>query len=441
MYTTKRTLKDSLTSFLYPLKSIARCIREGIMTNKTWGGRFKKSLDSRVNQFNASLAFDHVLFDQDINGSQVHVKQLAKQQILTEAESQAIFSALEEIRSEIKQGQYSFNERDEEDIHMFIEQLLTQKLGELGKKLHTGRSRNDQVALDLRLYTRDKGYLINELLTGLIDCLDDLTSKHQQDLMPGYTHLQQAQPVTLGTYFNAYQSMFSRDKSRLEDWFKRMNYSPLGAGALAGSTLPLDREWVAESLGFTGIISNTLDAVSDRDFVIELCSVAAMIMMHLSRLCEDLILWSTQEFDFITLDDAFATGSSLMPNKKNPDVPELIRGKSGRVYGHLMAILTVMKGLPLAYNKDMQEDKEGLFDTINTIIGCLQIITPFLQSLTFNTPLMRAKAQSGYLDATAILESLVMKGIPFRDAHHQVGLWIAEAIEKQCSLTELLKGG
>ncbi|HAU2100641.1 TPA: argininosuccinate lyase, partial [Legionella pneumophila] len=285
------------------------------------------------------------------------------------------------------------------------------------------------------------GYLINALLTGLIDCLDDLTSKHQQDLMPGYTHLQQAQPVTLGTYFNAYQSMFSRDKSRLEDWFKRMNYSPLGAGALAGSTLPLDREWVAESLGFTGIISNTLDAVSDRDFVIELCSVAAMIMMHLSRLCEDLILWSTQEFDFITLDDAFATGSSLMPNKKNPDVPELIRGKSGRVYGHLMAILTVMKGLPLAYNKDMQEDKEGLFDTINTIIGCLQIITPFLQSLTFNTPLMRAKAQSGYLDATAILESLVMKGIPFRDAHHQVGLWIAEAIEKQCSLTELLKGG
>lgn len=409
------------------------------MTNKTWGGRFKKPLDNRVNQFNSSLSFDHVLFEYDITGSQIHVKQLAKQKIITEDESQAIFAALEEIRYEIQQGHCSFNESDEEDIHMFIEQLLIQKLGDLGKKLHTGRSRNDQVALDLRLYARDKGYLIKELLTKLIHCLDDLASKHQQDLMPGYTHLQQAQPITLGSYFNAYQSMFARDKSRLDDWFKRMNYSPLGAGALAGSILPLDREWVANALGFTGAIPNTLDAVSDRDFVIELCSVAAMIMMHLSRLCEDFILWSTQEFNFVTLDDAFATGSSLMPNKKNPDIPELIRGKTGRVYGHLMAIFTVMKALPLAYNKDMQEDKEGLFDTINTIVACLQIITPFLQSLTFNTQLMRVRAQTGYLDATAILESLVMNGMPFRDAHHQVGLWIAEAMEKQCSLTELLK--
>lgn len=409
------------------------------MTNKTWGGRFKKTLDNRVNQFNSSLSFDHVLFEYDITGSQIHVKQLAKQKIITEDESQAIFAALEEIRYEIQQGHCSFNESDEEDIHMFIEQLLIQKLGDLGKKLHTGRSRNDQVALDLRLYARDKGYLIKELLTKLIHCLDDLASKHQQDLMPGYTHLQQAQPITLGSYFNAYQSMFARDKSRLDDWFKRMNYSPLGAGALAGSILPLDREWVANALGFTGAIPNTLDAVSDRDFVIELCSVAAMIMMHLSRLCEDFILWSTQEFNFVTLDDAFATGSSLMPNKKNPDIPELIRGKTGRVYGHLMAIFTVMKALPLAYNKDMQEDKEGLFDTINTIVACLQIITPFLQSLTFNTQLMRVRAQTGYLDATAILESLVMNGMPFRDAHHQVGLWIAEAMEKQCSLTELLK--
>lgn len=409
------------------------------MTNKTWGGRFKKPLDNRVNQFNSSLSFDHVLFEYDITGSQIHVKQLAKQKIITEDESQAIFAALEEIRYEIQQGHCSFNESDEEDIHMFIEQLLIQKLGDLGKKLHTGRSRNDQVALDLRLYARDKGYLIKELLTKLIHCLDDLASKHQQDLMPGYTHLQQAQPITLGSYFNAYQSMFARDKSRLDDWFKRMNYSPLGAGALAGSILPLDREWVSNALGFTGAIPNTLDAVSDRDFVIELCSVAAMIMMHLSRLCEDFILWSTQEFNFVTLDDAFATGSSLMPNKKNPDIPELIRGKTGRVYGHLMAIFTVMKALPLAYNKDMQEDKEGLFDTINTIVACLQIITPFLQSLTFNTQLMRVRAQTGYLDATAILESLVMNGMPFRDAHHQVGLWIAEAMEKQCSLTELLK--
>ncbi|KGP63066.1 argininosuccinate lyase [Legionella norrlandica] len=410
------------------------------MINKTWGGRFKKPLDGRVNQFNASLSFDHVLFEQDINGSQAHVKQLVKQKIITEEEGQAIFVALDEIQNEIKQGQHSFNDSKEEDIHMFIEQLLTQKLGDLGKKLHTGRSRNDQVALDLRLFTRDKGNLINELLIELIHCLNELASKHQDDLMPGYTHLQQAQPITLGAYFNAYQSMFSRDKSRMEDWFQRMNYSPLGAGALAGSSLPLDRQWVAHWLGFAGIIPNTLDAVSDRDFVVELCSIAAMTMMHLSRLCEDLILWSTQEFNFITLDDAFATGSSLMPNKKNPDVLELIRGKTGRVYGHLMAILTVMKGLPLTYNKDMQEDKEGLFDTINTVVVCLQIITPFLQSLVFNTELMRAKAQSGYLDATAILESLVMKGMPFRDAHHQVGLWIIEAMENQCSLTELLKG-
>ncbi|KTD65157.1 argininosuccinate lyase [Legionella shakespearei] len=410
------------------------------MTNKTWGGRFKKALDSQVNQFNSSLSFDYVLFEQDIKGSQAHVQQLAKQHIITEDEGQTIYLALEEIRNEIKANQYDFKVNQEEDIHMFIEQLLIQKLGDLGKKLHTGRSRNDQVALDLRLYTLDKAHWINELLIKLIGCLDELTNNHQDDLMPGYTHLQQAQPITLGNYFNAYQSMFERDKNRLEDWFKRSNYSPLGAGALAGSKLPLDRKWVAKTLGFTGIIPNTLDAVSDRDFVIEFCSVCAMTMMHLSRLCEDLILWSTQEFNFLTLDDAFATGSSLMPNKKNPDVPELIRGKTGRVYGHLMSILTVMKGLPLAYNKDMQEDKEGLFDTVNTVVACLQIITPFLQSLTFNTELMKIKAQSGYLDATAMLESLVIKGMSFRDAHHQVGLWILEAMEKQCSLTDLLKG-
>ncbi len=363
---------------------------------------------------------------------------LARQGLLSQDEAQSINKALAEIELEITQGQHALDENCE-DIHMFVEHLLIQKIGDIGKKLHTGRSRNDQVALDLRLYTREAGAQISSLLQTLKDVLQDLTKQHANIKMPGYTHLQQAQPIYLGQYFTAFDAMFSRDLSRLQDWHERMNFSPLGAGALAGSNLPLDRNWVAATLGFNGVISNTLDAVSDRDFIIEFCSIAALIMMHLSRLAEDLILWATQEFNFITLDDAFATGSSLMPNKKNPDVLELIRGKSGRVFGHLTGILTVMKALPLAYNKDMQEDKESLFDTVNTLTACLQIISPFLQSLTFNTELMHRKATSGYLDATAILESLVLQGMPFRDAHHQVGLWVSEAVEKNCSLSELLK--
>ena len=408
------------------------------MKNKTWGGRFKKPLDPRVAQFNASLAFDHVLFVQDILGSQAHVMMLGRQEIIPQNEAHAIHQALEDIKQEIIDGTHTFDE-SHEDIHMFIEHLLIQKLGDVGKKLHTGRSRNDQVALDLRLYARDAGQSINEHLTYLIDCISELRTQHSTNWMPGYTHLQQAQPIQLSAFFGAYQSMFERDKSRLNDWLLRMNYSPLGAGALAGSHLPLDRAWVAKTLGFAGVIENTLDAVSDRDFVIELCSAASIIMMHCSRLAEDLIIWATQEFGFMTLDDAFATGSSLMPNKKNPDVLELIRGKSGRVFGHLMAMLTMMKGLPLAYNKDMQEDKEALFDTIKTVISCLSILTPFLQIVRFNTSLMQEKVCSGYLDATAILESLVMQGIPFRHAHHQVGEWVASAMEKGCSLSELIK--
>ncbi len=306
------------------------------------------------------------------------------------------------------------------------------------KKLHTGRSRNDQVALDLRLYSRNAGVQINSLLQNLNQTLEELARLHADDKIPGYTHLQQAQPIYLGQFFAAYLAMFQRDLERLHDWQTRMNRSPLGAGALAGSALPLDRMWVAETLGFNGVIENTLDAVSDRDFIIEFCAAASIIMMHLSRLAEDLILWATQEFGFITLDDSFATGSSLMPNKKNPDVLELIRGKSGRVFGHLMGILTVMKGLPLAYNKDMQEDKECLFDTVNTLAVCLEIITPFLESVQFNTKLMEQKANSGYLNATAILESLVLQGVPFRDAHHQVGLWVQAAIDKNCSLEEII---
>ncbi|KTD52935.1 argininosuccinate lyase [Legionella quateirensis] len=406
------------------------------MSNKTWGGRFKKSLDPLAKAFNASLAFDHVLYSYDILGSQTHAKMLARQGIIQSEEAQAICAALEEIKGELDKGEHVLQD-EYEDIHMFIEHLLIEKIGETGKKLHTGRSRNDQVALDLRLYTRDAASKIIGLLHSVRDVLQKLAMKHADDRMPGYTHLQQAQPIYLGWVFDAYLSMLVRDISRFEDMRNRMNFSPLGAGALAGSNLPLDRNWVAQTLGFSGIINNTLDAVSDRDFIMEFCSAASILMVHLSRLAEDLILWATQEFGFITLDDAFATGSSLMPNKKNPDILELIRGKSGRVFGHLLGIVTVLKGLPLAYNKDLQEDKEGLFDTVNTLVSCLTILPPFLESLDFNTELMEKKANSGFLNATAVLEALIMQGIPFRDAHHQVGQMVAAALENQCSLEEL----
>ncbi len=409
------------------------------MSHKTWGGRFKKSLDPLAKEFNASLAFDHVLYAHDILGSQTHARMLARQGIISIDESEVIVAALEEIKHELEQGQHELDSNFE-DIHMFIEHLLTEKTGETGKKLHTGRSRNDQVALDLRLYTREAATNIISLLHGVRDVLQQLAIKHAADPMPGYTHLQQAQPIFLGWVFEAYQSMLVRDIGRFEDMRHRMNFSPLGAGALAGSSLPLDRSWVAQTLGFNGIVNNTLDAVSDRDFIIEFCSAASILMVHLSRLAEDLILWATQEFSFLTLDDAFATGSSLMPNKKNPDILELIRGKSGRVFGHLFGILTVLKGLPLAYNKDMQEDKEGLFDTVKTLTSCLGILPPFLVSLEFNTELMALKANSGFLNATAALEALIIEGVPFRDAHHQVGLLVAEAMEKGCLLNDLNAG-
>lgn len=403
------------------------------MNNKPWGGRFTKALDPKVAKFNASLSFDHLLFEYDILGSKAHAKMLARQKIITTDEANQICSALDEIKNELGHNLHAYD-ASFEDIHMLVEHLLIKKIGDVGKKLHTGRSRNDQVALDLRLYAKDCYVTLKNILINFINSLELLAKKHIATSMPGYTHLQQAQPITLGLYFDAYYAMFNRDLDRLDDWYKRMNYSPLGAGALAGSSLPLDRDFVANELDFFDVIKNTLDAVSDRDFVIELQSVAAILMMHLSRFCEDLILWSTQEFNYIKLDDAFSTGSSLMPNKKNPDVLELIRGKSGRVFGHLMAILTVMKGLPLAYNKDMQEDKEGLFDTVNTLSTCLTIITPFLESLEFNNELMKQKAEDSFLNATKILEMLILKGVPFRDAHHQVGQWVQIAIENNRSL-------
>jgi len=407
------------------------------MNNKAWGGRFKKPLDSRVAKFNASIFFDHVMYEYDIRGSKAHAKMLSKQGLISPREAEDICNALTEIQDEIRQGLHPLDS-DAEDIHMFIERLLIEKIGDTGKKLHTGRSRNDQVALDLRLYARDAGALVKDLLQKLNKVLENLAHKYKGTLMPGYTHLQQAQPIELAKYFGAYLSMFRRDLDRLKDWNKRMNLCPLGAGALAGSTLPLDRKFVANELDFEGVIENTIDAVSDRDYIIEFCNIASIIMMHLSRLSEDLILWATQEFNFITLDDAFSTGSSLMPNKKNPDVLELIRGKSGRVFGHLMGILATMKALPLAYNKDMQEDKEGFFDTVMTLVSCLEVISPFLESIQFNTNGMNKAAKSGYLDATNVLESLVLKGMPFRDAHHQVGLWVAEAIEKGIPLHDVM---
>lgn len=407
------------------------------MKNKTWGGRFSKGLDPRVNAFNASLSFDYVLYDVDIKGSIAHAKMLAKQGLITGDEAEVMIKALQDIRGDIKAGKLPPD--DSEDIHMFIEKHLTERTGDIGKKLHTGRSRNDQVALDLRLYAKDAAASIQILLEELIATLKALSLKHQDDMMPGYTHLQQAQPVSLGVYFGAYENMFARDLSRLEDWLKRMNYSPLGAGALAGSRLPLDRSYTAELLGFEGYIDNSLDSVSDRDYIIEFCSFAAMVMMHLSRMAEDLIIWASQEFNFLSLDDAFATGSSLMPNKKNPDVPELMRGKSGRVFGHLMGILTVMKALPLAYNKDMQEDKEGFFDTIHTVDQCLGLMSPFLQSITFHTDIMQKAADSGFLGATAALEDLTAGGMAFRDAHHTVGQWVKQAIEQGRKFHEVVK--
>lgn len=407
------------------------------MTNKTWGGRFKKPLDPRVAKFNSSISFDHTLYHYDILGSKAHANMLAQQGLISKNEADTLVKALIEIEKEIDSGVHIFDETYE-DIHMFVEQILIDKIGDVGKKLHTGRSRNDQVALDMRLYARESSIKIEALLKNLCDVFENLSNKHSDDIMPGYTHLQQAQPITLGKYFEAYLHMFQRDISRLQDCKKRMNFSPLGAGALAGSKLPLDREFVAKELGFDGVIENTIDAVSDRDFIVELQNTISIIMMHLSRICEDLIVWATQEFNFINLDDAFATGSSLMPNKKNPDVLELIRGKSGRVFGNLIAFLTTMKGLPLSYNKDMQEDKESLFDSVDTVINCLSIIAPFMTSITFNTDKMLKVVREGYLDATEILEDLVLKGIPFREAHHKVGQYVAEAIEKKCAIKDIL---
>lgn len=403
------------------------------MKHKTWGGRFKKPLDPRVLKFHASLPFDWRLYEADIAGSIAHTKMLEKQGFLTNVESLKITTALAEIKKAIDDDALEW--KDEcEDIHMMIEDRLIEKIGDTGKKLHTGRSRNDQVALDLRLFLKASCKEIHGLMKELLNTLNHLSQEHHDTWMPGYTHLQHAQPIRFGTYWNAYFEMLERDIERLQQSYERLNHSPLGAGALAGSSLYLDRYFVAMQLGFDGIVHNTLDAVSSRDFILEFMNIASLIMMNLSRLSEDLILWSSQEFGFVLLDDAFATGSSLMPNKKNPDVLELIRGKTGRVYGNMMAMFTVMKGLPLSYNKDMQEDKESLFDTVDTLIACLSILPPFLSSLQFNTEKMKAAASHSHLRATHLVEVLVKSGVSFRDAHHQVGAWISESLEHDVDL-------
>jgi len=402
-------------------------------TAKLWSGRFTEATNELVEEFTASIPYDWRLYPYDIAGSMVHAAMLGKQGIITKAESRRITRGLEAILKEIVSGTFEFAV-ELEDIHMNIESRLIEKIGPVGGKLHTARSRNDQVALDIRMYLRDEISEIHELLTLLQRVIIDLAGKHRDVVLPGYTHLQRAQPVLLGHHLLAYYEMFERDRGRLEDCFRRVNVMPLGAGALAGTVLPIDRKFVAKQLGFSGVCENSMDAVSDRDFAIEFVSACAQIMMHLSRLSEELVVWSSSEFGFITISDGFTTGSSIMPQKKNPDVAELARGKTGRVYGSLVALLTIMKGLPLAYNRDMQEDKEPLFDTADTVTLSLSVYTEMLKGITIHRETMRRAAEDGFITATDLADYLVRKGMPFRQAHEVVGRAVLRAIELQCGL-------
>lgn len=403
---------------------------------KLWGGRFTKETNQLVHNFNASLSFDQKFYKQDIDGSIAHVNMLAKQGIVTNEERFAILNGLESIKSDIENGTLEISP-EYEDIHSFVEATLIERIGDTGKKLHTGRSRNDQVALDMKLYIRDEIGETDALLKELLAVILRIMKENVETYMPGFTHLQKAQPVTVAHHFGAYFEMFRRDRSRLHDIRERMNYCPLGAGALAGTTYPLDREFTAELLNFKGATSNSMDSVSDRDYIIELLSALSTIMMHLSRFSEEIIVWNTNEYRFIELDDAYSTGSSIMPQKKNPDIAELVRGKTGRVYGALMSILTTMKGLPLAYNKDMQEDKELTFDAIDTAKGCIALFTGMIDTMTFNKPVMEASAKNGFTNATDAADYLVNHGIPFRDAHGIIGRLVLMCIDKGISLDEL----
>ena len=401
-----------------------------------WGGRFTKETDKLVYNFNASISFDQKFYKQDIEGSIAHVKMLGKQGILTDQESGDIVRALQEIRQDVEDGKLQITD-EYEDIHSFVEANLIDRLGDTGKKLHTGRSRNDQVALDMRLYTREEVKETDALLKELLKELLKIMEENTGTIMPGFTHLQKAQPVTLAHHVGAYFEMFRRDRCRLHDIYERMNYCPLGAGALAGTTYPLDREYTAELLGFYGPTLNSMDSVSDRDYVIEFLSALSTVMMHLSRFCEEIIIWNSNEYQFVEIDDAYSTGSSIMPQKKNPDIAELVRGKTGRVYGALMSILTTMKGIPLAYNKDMQEDKELTFDAIDTVKGCLALFTGMISTMKFRKDVMSKSARHGFTNATDAADYLVNHGVPFRDAHGIVGRIVLYCIEKGIAIDDM----
>ena len=401
-----------------------------------WGGRFTKQTDQLVFDFNASITFDKRLFHEDVTGSIVHATMLAKQGILTEEERKSIVEGLTGILEDVDDGTLAIDET-QEDIHSFVEATLIDRIGDAGKKLHTGRSRNDQVALDMRLYTRARVAETDGLLKKLLEALLDTMENNLDTYMPGFTHLQKAQPITLAHHYGAYFEMFKRDRQRLADIYKRMNYCPLGAGALAGTTYPLDREYTARLLRFEGPTLNSIDSVADRDYLIEFLSALSTIMMHLSRFSEEIIIWNSNEYQFVELDDAYSTGSSIMPQKKNPDIAELVRGKTGRVYGALMALLTIMKGLPLAYNKDMQEDKEMAFDAMDTVADCITLFTGMIQTMKFRKDRMAKSAMNGFTNATDAADYLVGKGVPFRDAHGIIGRLVLYCIEKDTSIDAL----
>ncbi len=401
-----------------------------------WDGRFEKKIDSRTNDFNSSIKFDHKMYKHDIKGSMAHAKMLSKQGIIGEDDKEKILKGLEEILEDIESGNLKLDP-NAEDIHMFVEAELTKRIGQSGKKLHTARSRNDQVALDIKMYLKDAILEIQKELKELIATFVEKAEENTKTIMPGYTHLQRAQPVTFGHHLMAYVEMFLRDEERLSQTYNRMDVSPIGSCALAGTTYNLDREYEAKELGFASVTNNSLDGVSDRDYVIELLSDISMIMMHLSRISEEIVMWSSWEFKFVELDDAFATGSSIMPQKKNPDITELIRGKTGRVYGDLMAMLTVMKGTPLAYNKDMQEDKEAIFDALDTVNLCITTLNPLVKTMTVLKDNMKKAAAKGFINATDCADYLVEKGIPFRDAYKITGSLVKYCIKNDTTLENL----
>lgn len=403
---------------------------------KLWGGRFEKSTESLVEDFHSSIRFDQRLYKQDIQGSIAHARMLGRVGVISEPEADQLIKGLVGILEDIQAGKVEF-EIGAEDIHMNVEKLLTERIGPVGKKLHTGRSRNDQVALDLRLFLKSEIDQTKSLVEQLIQTLLQLSEEHLETWMPGYTHMQKAQPITLAHHLMAYVQMFLRDLGRLKDTRKRLNISPLGSGAIAGTTFLLDREQVALELGLDGVTLNSLDGVSDRDFALEFLASASILMMHLSRLCEELVIWSSGEFQFISMDDGYSTGSSIMPQKKNPDVAELVRGKTGRVYGDLVALLTVMKGLPLAYNKDMQEDKEQVFDAVDTIQKCLLVVEPMLRTMQVHRNMMAFGAKGGFTNATDLADYMAKKGVPFREAHELVGRIVLQCSKKGIGLEDL----